>query len=77
MTTKTVFRFLIFTGISFLFSCSDSEFTSNRLTYNLSGSWQFALDSTETGINEKWFEKELAEEVKLPGTLDEIRKFST
>ncbi len=71
MTTKSVFQVLVFTGISFLFSCSDSEFVSTRLTYNLSGTWQFALDSVETGINEKWFEKELAEEVKLPGTLDE------
>lgn len=64
MTLKSVLQIFIISGICFLNSCSNSEFDSNRLIYNLSGNWQFALDSSETGINEKWVEKELAEEVK-------------
>ncbi len=71
MTSKSVFQLIIFTGILFLFSCSKTEFVSTRLTLNLSGTWQFALDSAENGLNEKWFEKDLTNEVKLPGTLDE------
>ncbi len=70
MTSKSVFQLIITIGILFLFSCSKTEFVSTRLTLNLSGTWQFALDSAENGLNEKWFEKDLTNEVKLPGTLD-------
>lgn len=38
---------------------------------DLSGDWDFALDSTDVGITENWYEKELAGSVKLPGTLDD------
>ena len=36
---------------------------------DLSGKWQVALDSLDTGINEKWFEVTFNDEITLPGTL--------
>ena len=36
--------------------------------------WRFALDPNNSGINEKWFQKSLDDQVNLPGTTDENRK---
>jgi hypothetical protein len=74
MIKKSVFRFIFYSGILFLFSCSKTEFVSNRQFIDLSGTWQFALDSGGIGIQDKWFENQLNETVKLPGTLDENEK---
>lgn len=71
MTNKSLFRILYFSGILFLFSCSKTEFVSTREKTDLSGTWQFAIDSADIGLQDKWFEKQLTETVKLPGTLDE------
>lgn len=51
-----------------------SMFTSCRETssvLSLSGEWQFAMDSTDVGITEKWFERSFADKIQLPGTTDE------
>ncbi len=74
MTNSFLFRILFFSGILFLFSCSKTENISPRETIDLSGTWQFALDSAGIGIQDKWFELQLNETVKLPGTLDENEK---
>ena len=74
MTLPSVFRILLFSGILFLLSCSKTEFVSNRESIDLSGTWQFAMDTAGTGIQDKWFEHQLNETVKLPGTLDENNK---
>lgn len=37
----------------------------------LSGQWQFAIDSTDIGLSEKWYNRTLTEKIKLPGTTDE------
>jgi len=36
---------------------------------DLSGTWQFALDPSNKGISEKWFEKALTDTLSLPGSL--------
>ncbi len=36
---------------------------------NLSGTWKFAMDPSDNGINEGWFNKILQEDIKLPGSL--------
>lgn len=41
---------------------------------DLSGKWLFQVDSLDVGISEKWFEKELPEEVNLPGSMQENEK---
>jgi len=45
-----------------------------RLTLSLAGEWRFALDPGGVGIEQKWFAKELADTIRLPGTTDENHK---
>ncbi len=40
----------------------------------LAGTWKFRLDAEDQGIKEKWFTRQLADTVKLPGTTDENQK---
>lgn len=47
-------------------SCKDTS-----PVISLSGEWQFAVDSTDVGIAEKWFERSLSDKIQLPGTTDE------
>ena len=35
----------------------------------LAGVWRFALDRADTGVRERWFERELSERINLPGVL--------
>ncbi|GAA4795672.1 glycoside hydrolase family 2 TIM barrel-domain containing protein [Olivibacter ginsenosidimutans] len=53
-----------------LFSCQQEE----KLRISLAGQWQFALDSTDRGIDEKWYAKSLTEVIDLPGTTDDAGK---
>lgn len=41
---------------------------------SLAGQWRFAIDAANAGIAEKWFDKKLAETVRLPGTMTENGK---
>jgi hypothetical protein len=41
---------------------------------NLAGQWRFALDTNNTGVKDKWFEKTLDDAIQLPGTTDEYHK---
>ena len=45
-----------------------------RTKIDLSGQWQFALDSLDIGEHESWFSKDFSETVQLPGTTDENHK---
>ena len=38
---------------------------------SLSGSWQFSLDRQDAGKTQRWFVRELAGKIKLPGSLQE------
>jgi hypothetical protein len=38
-------------------------------TLPLDGEWRFALDRADAGVNEKWFAKDLADKIQLPGIL--------
>ncbi len=38
---------------------------------DLAGSWRFALDRADAGIGERWFATDLADRIKLPGTLQD------
>lgn len=40
---------------------------------SLAGEWQFAMDSTDVGVTEKWFERTFSDKIQLPGTTDEAR----
>ncbi len=43
-------------------------------TLNFGGVWSFELDPGNVGIRERWFARELADAIALPGTTDEARK---
>ncbi len=47
---------------------------SSRIIINLSGEWQFALDTSYVGISEKWYTKDLHDVINLPGTTDINKK---
>ncbi len=40
----------------------------------LSGKWRFAVDPQDTGISEKWFTKQLRDNINLPGSMTENGK---
>ncbi|MFV0553155.1 MAG: sugar-binding domain-containing protein [Mangrovibacterium sp.] len=46
-------------------ACSRSQ----ELQIDLTGEWNFQIDSLDCGVNEKWYEQSLAETVSLPGTM--------
>ena len=54
-----------------LSSCSQKQ---ENTAIDLSGEWQFQLDLTDVGEQEKWFNKDLKESVKLPGSMVENGK---
>lgn len=45
-----------------------------RQKINLQGEWQFALDTGDVGIAQKWFLQSLTDKVTLPGTTDLNKK---
>jgi hypothetical protein len=72
--SRKAFQNVVFFLMMFGFaSCSKHE-KNVRSTMDLSGSWQFAIDSGKAGISEKWFSKDLPDSIQLPGTMDLNRK---
>ncbi len=61
---KILFIAFIFIG---LHSCKIKD----KLYMNLSGKWNFKIDSLHQGINENWFNNTLTENITLPGSLTE------
>lgn len=59
---------LLLTGILsvLMFSCQRPEI---RGKIDLSGSWKFAADPSDSGISEGWFNKVLADSLVLPGSM--------
>lgn len=47
---------------------------SQKTTIDLSGDWDFKIDSLNKGLTEKWFLAHLQEKVKLPGSMTENGK---
>jgi hypothetical protein len=48
--------------------------TNSNDKIDLSGKWQFQTDPEDKGLQEKWFQKNLTEDVKLPGSMTENGK---
>jgi hypothetical protein len=48
--------------------------SADESTIPLSGTWGFALDGKNSGLNEKWQTRPLEDKVTLPGTTDTNRK---
>ncbi|MFV0589941.1 MAG: sugar-binding domain-containing protein [Draconibacterium sp.] len=62
--------FLLSLFILALWSCTNDIGTS----IDLAGQWQFQTDPNDRGITEKWFNKDLPEQVNLPGSMVENGK---
>lgn len=43
--------------------------SKNNAHIELSGIWNFQVDSLDKGVDEKWFNKELNDKIKLPGSM--------
>ena len=41
---------------------------------DLAGSWQFEIDRNDVGTNERWFDRDLADHIILPGSMPEHGK---
>ncbi len=57
-----------------LISCSTEKFDSVRENIDLSGIWQFGIDSMNVGKSEKWFSMKLNDSILLPGSMEENKK---
>ncbi len=72
MLQKIKYIFSVLAVILF-FSCNNS--TKNyRKRIDLSGAWQFMIDSADEGINNKWYLTDLTDTIHLPGTTDLYKK---
>lgn len=45
-----------------------------RANLDLSGQWQFALDTAKVGVNQQWYLSDLSDSISLPGTTDSNKK---
>src|ERR1051326_1615163 len=54
--------------ILFAFASAVAIFAAEK-PMDLSGTWRFALDRTDAGVNEQWFMRSLPDKITLPGVL--------
>lgn len=75
MTVNTTFKHLKRKAIYFLltnaFILINNHFAIGEDKIDLSGQWDFSIDSTDIGIHENWFNKHLKNQIILPGTIDD------
>ncbi|SMO51071.1 glycoside hydrolase family 2 protein [Gracilimonas mengyeensis] len=57
-----------------IIAISCSQTTEHREYIDLSGTWAFALDTAEVGIEEQWYLNDFSDSVELPGTTDSNQK---
>ncbi|NLO71691.1 MAG: beta-glucuronidase [Porphyromonadaceae bacterium] len=62
-------KHLLFT-LLFLTSLS---FSQNKII-DISGKWSFEIDRNDVGVTEKWYSKQLVDNIYLPGSMAENRK---
>jgi hypothetical protein len=47
--------------------------TAEAEVQSLAGTWRFQLDPDKVGESQRWFERELPQQITLPGTTDEAK----
>jgi hypothetical protein len=52
----------------------DRASSVDHQTISLAGTWRFALDPEDVGVDQRWFSKTFDDTVRLPGTTDENHK---
>ncbi len=68
--TKTYLFFFFAILFAVFHSCNNTE----QLQLDLAGDWNFKIDSLDQGIEEKWYDLNLTETIKLPGSMPENGK---
>ncbi|WP_281336199.1 exo-beta-1,4-galactosidase [Flavobacterium eburneipallidum] len=58
--------------LAILFSLS--SFNSKAQVINLDGNWHFEIDRNDEGVTGKWYNKNLSDNIKLPGSMAEFLK---
>ena len=58
--------------LTILFSLN--SFNGKGQVINLEGNWQFQMDRNDEGVTEKWYNKNLSDVIKLPGSMAEFLK---
>ena len=43
-------------------------------TINLAGTWQFAIDRNDQGVNEQWYKRTLDDTIELPASMPQRLK---
>jgi hypothetical protein len=72
---KRPFFLLLLTFITSVgFAQKSGKNEGGRQRIDLKGQWQFALDTSNTGITAEWFKKDLPDKIMLPGTTDINKK---
>lgn len=59
--------------VAFFLLCSTIVKLNAQETLNLAGTWSFAIDSLEQGIQQHWFNQDFDNKIIFPGTLDQAR----
>lgn len=65
-----IFKNLIFILYLFLLLSCRQQPENMRQVIDLDGKWQFAMDTADAGIKEKWYAGVFADSIELPGTMD-------
>ncbi len=67
MTTRPFIRPLVL----LLLAASTVLHAANSQPISLAGTWRFELDRADVGVNERWFNRALPDQLQLPGSLQE------
>ena len=61
-------------SIFFFILCLCNLSVNSQNTIDLSGKWQFQIDRDDMGEQQRWFDKNLNDDIHLPGSMPEMDK---
>jgi hypothetical protein len=70
MDIKTLTNRLIIVSCSVALISCQKQTNNFRHIINLAGQWQFSIDSSDVGIQQKWYLADFQDVIELPGTTD-------
>ena len=71
---KQTIRITRLQKIAFLLLAVPQMLLAQNQRIDLSGTWRFEIDRQDVGKKEKWFARQLADQIYLPGSMAENRK---
>ena len=68
-TQMKMIHIILFSGLVMMLSTNvmGQQVTKERI--DLSGEWAFHIDSLDQGVKQQWFNKNLPDKIKLPGSM--------